>query len=156
MPPASAYLSANPIFIHSIQKDTPGWYTAHILTHVSSAQPYPGSAVYGKCSGGILQLSGILSADGSVIQHRSTISFDNRNVLIYNLKWNLTGGADMPFTEICVYQVKPQKVDEFETLMGEVKEFLEKQEGVNLIQRKAMVLQRKTSMTVIGNPLKGA
>ena len=34
----------------------------------------------------------------------------------------------MPFTEICIYQVKPQKVEEFETLMLEVKSFLEKQE----------------------------
>ena len=36
----------------------------------------------------------------------------------------------MPFTEICIYQVKPQKVEEFETLMLEVKSFLEKQEGL--------------------------
>ncbi|WLD26922.1 hypothetical protein [Clostridioides sp. ZZV14-6104] len=40
----------------------------------------------------------------------------------------------MPFTEICVYQVKPQKVDEFETLMLEVKSFLEKQEGLLLLR----------------------
>ena len=32
----------------------------------------------------------------------------------------------MPFTELCIYQVKPQKVDEFEALMLEAKEFLEK------------------------------
>lgn len=36
----------------------------------------------------------------------------------------------MPFTEICIYQVKPQKVEEFETIMFEAKSFLEKQEGV--------------------------
>ena len=36
----------------------------------------------------------------------------------------------MPFTEICVYQVKPQKTEEFETLMLEAKSFLEKQEGL--------------------------
>ncbi len=36
----------------------------------------------------------------------------------------------MPFTEICIYQVKPQKVEEFENLMLEVKNFLEKQEGL--------------------------
>ncbi len=35
----------------------------------------------------------------------------------------------MPFTEICIYQVKPQKADEFEALMFEAKSFLEKQEG---------------------------
>ncbi len=40
----------------------------------------------------------------------------------------------MPFTEICIYQVKPQKVEEFETLMREVKEFLERQEGVLLFR----------------------
>lgn len=36
----------------------------------------------------------------------------------------------MPFTEICIYQVKPQKTEEFETLMSEAKAFLEKQEGL--------------------------
>lgn len=44
------------------------------------------------------------------------------------------GEFNMPFTEICVYQVKPQKVDEFETLMLEVKSFLEKQEGLLLLR----------------------
>ncbi len=28
-----------------------------------------------------------------------------------------------PFTEICIYQVKPQKVEEFEALMFEAKAF---------------------------------
>ena len=36
----------------------------------------------------------------------------------------------MPFTEICIYQVKPQKAEEFEALMMEAKHFLEKQEGL--------------------------
>ena len=36
----------------------------------------------------------------------------------------------MPFTEICIYQVKPQKVEEFEAQMLEAKCFLEKQEGL--------------------------
>ncbi|MDE6760652.1 MAG: hypothetical protein K2J90_08230 [Lachnospiraceae bacterium] len=36
----------------------------------------------------------------------------------------------MPFTEICIYQVKLKKVEEFETLMQEVKSFLEEQEGL--------------------------
>lgn len=40
----------------------------------------------------------------------------------------------MPFTEICIYQVKPQKVEEFETLMYEIKDFLEKQEGLLLLR----------------------
>ncbi len=40
----------------------------------------------------------------------------------------------MAFTEICIYQVKPQKVDEFETLMIEVKGFLEKQKGLQLLR----------------------
>lgn len=31
----------------------------------------------------------------------------------------------MPFTEVCIYQVKPQKVEEFEALMQEAKELLE-------------------------------
>ena len=36
----------------------------------------------------------------------------------------------MPFTEICIYQVKPQKIEEFEALIREAKSFLEKQEGL--------------------------
>ena len=36
----------------------------------------------------------------------------------------------MPFTEICIYQVKPQKTEEFETLMLEAKSLLEQQEGL--------------------------
>ena len=40
----------------------------------------------------------------------------------------------MPFTEICIYQVKPQKTEEFETLMLEAKNFLEKQEGLLLLR----------------------
>ena len=40
----------------------------------------------------------------------------------------------MSFTELCIYQVKPQKVEEFETLMKEAKEFLEKQEGMLLLR----------------------
>ena len=40
----------------------------------------------------------------------------------------------MPFTEICIYQVRPQKVEEFETLMLEVKSFLENQEGLLLLR----------------------
>ena len=30
----------------------------------------------------------------------------------------------MPFTELFIYQVKPQKVEEFETLMFEAKSFM--------------------------------
>ena len=40
----------------------------------------------------------------------------------------------MAFTEICIYQVKPQKVEEFETLMQEAKSLLEKQEGLILLR----------------------
>ncbi len=40
----------------------------------------------------------------------------------------------MSFTEICIYQVKPQKVEEFETLMLEAKSFLEKQEGICMLR----------------------
>ncbi|MDE6909208.1 MAG: hypothetical protein K2P44_01850 [Lachnospiraceae bacterium] len=40
----------------------------------------------------------------------------------------------MPFAEVCIYQVKPQKVEEFETLMLEAKSFLEKQEGLLLLR----------------------
>lgn len=41
----------------------------------------------------------------------------------------------MAFAEICIYQVKPQKVEEFEALMLlEVKSFLERQEGLQLLR----------------------
>jgi hypothetical protein len=40
----------------------------------------------------------------------------------------------MPFTELCIYQVKPQKIAEFEALMLEAKDFLEKQEGLLLLR----------------------
>ncbi len=40
----------------------------------------------------------------------------------------------MAFTELCIYQVKPQKVEEFEALMLEAKPFLEKQEGLKLLR----------------------
>lgn len=33
----------------------------------------------------------------------------------------------MPFTEICIYQVKPQKVEEFEALMLEAKSLCKRQ-----------------------------
>ena len=36
----------------------------------------------------------------------------------------------MIFHEICIYQVKPDKVDEFEALMKETVEFMEQLEGV--------------------------
>ena len=44
------------------------------------------------------------------------------------------GGVPMPFTEICIFQVKPQKIEEFETLMLEAKSFLEKQEGLLMLR----------------------
>jgi hypothetical protein len=40
----------------------------------------------------------------------------------------------MPFSEACIYQVKPQKVEEFEALMLEAKDFLEEQEGLLLLR----------------------
>ena len=40
----------------------------------------------------------------------------------------------MPFTEICIYQVKPQKAEEFEALMLEAKSLLEKQNGLLLLR----------------------
>ena len=36
----------------------------------------------------------------------------------------------MSFSEICIYQVKPDKVDEFEALMTDVKDFMEQQDGL--------------------------
>ncbi len=40
----------------------------------------------------------------------------------------------MPFTEVCIDQVKPQKAEEFETLMRDARSFLEKQEGLLLLR----------------------
>lgn len=40
----------------------------------------------------------------------------------------------MPFVEICIYQVKPEKVEDFEAIMLEAKSFLEKQEGALLLR----------------------
>lgn len=42
--------------------------------------------------------------------------------------------VNTPFTEICIYQVKPQKVEAFEALMLEAKNLLEKQEGLLLFR----------------------
>lgn len=39
----------------------------------------------------------------------------------------------MPFMEVCIYQVKTQRTEEFETLMAEIKSFLEQQEGLLLL-----------------------
>lgn len=36
----------------------------------------------------------------------------------------------MSFAEACIYQVKPQRAEEFETLMLEAKELLEQQSGL--------------------------
>ncbi|MCI9330730.1 MAG: hypothetical protein HFG05_00955 [Oscillibacter sp.] len=36
----------------------------------------------------------------------------------------------MPFNEVCIYQVKPQKAEEFEALMLEARDFLESQTGL--------------------------
>ena len=40
----------------------------------------------------------------------------------------------MAFTEICIYQVKPQKTEEFEAQMLEAKKFLETQKGLLLFR----------------------
>ena len=40
----------------------------------------------------------------------------------------------MAYSEICIYQVRPQKVEEFEALMFEAKSFLENQEGLLLLR----------------------
>ena len=36
----------------------------------------------------------------------------------------------MPFSEMCIYQVKPQKAEEFEMLMRESESFLKEQKGL--------------------------
>ncbi len=36
----------------------------------------------------------------------------------------------MPFSEMCIYQVKPQKAEEFEMLMREAESFLKEQKGL--------------------------
>ena len=49
---------------------------------------------------------------------------------------------NMPFTEICIYQVKPQKVEEFEALMLEAK------------RKKTTEQHKKIFTTAIGSLLK--
>ena len=53
----------------------------------------------------------------------------------------------MPFSEICIYQVKPQKVEEFEALMLEAK---------NMIQRKTTGWRKRNFMAAIGSEWKRA
>ena len=91
----------------------------------------------------------------------------------------------MPFTELCIYQVKPQKIAEFEALLPKIQALMEQQmrnhidrdqikEGLppkkltrivksmnymligSLIQKKATVPRRKISMRVIGKRSKNA
>ena len=40
----------------------------------------------------------------------------------------------MSFSEICIYRAKPDKAEEFETLMAEVTAFMKRQEGVSLLR----------------------
>lgn len=40
----------------------------------------------------------------------------------------------MAFSEICIYQVHPQKIEAFETLMDEVQAFLKRQNGLLLLR----------------------
>ncbi len=40
----------------------------------------------------------------------------------------------MSFSEICIYQVKPQKAEEFESLMLEAENFLRQQDGLLLLR----------------------
>lgn len=40
----------------------------------------------------------------------------------------------MSFSEICIYQVKPDKVEEFEALMQEAVPFMERMDGVILLR----------------------
>ena len=47
---------------------------------------------------------------------------------------NIKEESDMSFSETCIYQVKPQKSEEFEALMQEAKSFLEQQEGLLLLR----------------------
>ncbi|MFT3903286.1 MAG: hypothetical protein QM727_08930 [Niabella sp.] len=40
----------------------------------------------------------------------------------------------MPFSEICIYQVKPDKVEDFETLMKDAAQFMKQLKGVLLLR----------------------
>ena len=51
-------------------------------------------------------------------------------LLNYHKHHHRKEASTMPFTEICIYQVKPQKTEEFEALMLTAKSFLEEQEGL--------------------------
>ncbi|MCI2242116.1 hypothetical protein [Adlercreutzia faecimuris] len=53
----------------------------------------------------------------------------------------------MSFSEVCIYQVKPDKVEEFETIMNEAKPFLEERTG--LLQLRLMRRGYKIDMEQI-------
>ena len=53
----------------------------------------------------------------------------------------------MSFTEVCIYQVKPDKVEEFESIMNEAKPFLEERAG--LLQLRLMKRGYKIDMEQI-------
>lgn len=53
----------------------------------------------------------------------------------------------MSFSEICIYQVKPDKVDGFESIMNEAKPFLEERAG--LLQLRLMKRGYKIDMEQI-------
>lgn len=53
----------------------------------------------------------------------------------------------MPFSEICIYQVKPDKVEEFESIMNEARPFLEERAG--LLQLRLMKRGYKIDMEQI-------
>ncbi len=40
----------------------------------------------------------------------------------------------MPFTELCIYQVKPQKISEFESLLPKIQALMEQQTGLLLLR----------------------
>lgn len=48
----------------------------------------------------------------------------------------------MTFAEICVYQVKPDKVDEFESIMTEAKPFLKESGAFATSSREAWLQDR--------------
>lgn len=56
-------------------------------------------------------------------------------------------GFPMSFSEVCIYQVKPDKVDEFESIMNEAKPFLEERTG--LLQLRLMKRGYKIDMEQI-------
>ena len=81
---------------------------------------------------------------GSLLRIAEAVGVDE---LYFGIPDCFEKGLPMSFSEVCVYQVKPDKVDEFESIMNEAKPFLEERAG--LLQLRLMKRGYKIDMEQI-------